>query len=89
MSQNEYYQSHQDRLNTVVGLSNRKFFAVIRKIQEQWVPDHPGQKTQDFLLYLEEVYGIQMCLNKEGQVLPEWQVIDQQKHLLFVLKWGL
>ena len=53
-----------------------------------WNTDYPDQPVENFLLYLEHVYGIRMSARqKMSGIDTEYHIVDEKKYLLFVLKF--
>ena len=89
MSHDDYYESHQARLNTIIG-ENVEFYAGLKRAKDMWNTDYPDQPVENFLLYLEDVYGIQMSArHKMSGVDTTYHITDEKKYMLFVLKFGV
>ena len=87
MSQDEYYASHQARLNTIIG-ENADFYSGLKRAKDMWNTDYPDQPVENFLLYLEHVYGIRMSARqKMSGIDTEYHIVDEKKYLLFALKF--
>jgi len=86
MSENKLYDSHRARLDTVLG-GNVEFYAGLKQARDLWSLDHADQPVEDFLLYLEDTYGIQMS-QCQGDLDTEYRIVDEKKYLLFVLKFS-
>jgi hypothetical protein len=87
MSKPEYYDSHRARLDTIIG-ENVGFYAGLKQARDLWNQDHADQSVEDFLVYLEDVYGIQMSLRlKLSGVDTEYSIVDEKKYMLFALKF--
>lgn len=85
MSKDEYYNSPNARLDTVLG-DHKKFFELLQRIRPEYrgadasVPGFP-----DWLL---ETYGIQLVLNSDGRITSEYNIVDHDKYLICMLKHG-
>jgi hypothetical protein len=87
MSQPEYYESHQARLNTIIG-ENVEFYAGLKRAKDLWNTDYPDQPVENFLLYLEDVYGIRMSARqKMSGIDTEYHIVDEKKYMMFALKF--
>lgn len=89
MSQDDFYHTHRARLDTIIG-DNAGFYSALKQARDLWVTDHPDQPMENFLAYLESMYGIHMSARqKRGGLDPDYQITDQQKYLMFVLRFGV
>jgi len=89
MSQDDYYESHRARLDTIIG-ENVGFYSGLKRAKDMWNTDYPYQPVENFLLYLEDVYGIRMSARqKMSGIDTEYHIVDEQKYLLFALKFGV
>jgi len=89
MSENKLYDSHRARLDTVLG-GNVEFYAGLKQARDLWSLDHADQPVEDFLLYLEDTYGIQMSTQENmSGIDTEYGIVDEKKYMIFVLKFGL
>jgi len=89
MSKPEYYDSHRARLDTIIG-ENVGFYSGLKQARDFWNLEYPGQPVENFLLYLEDVYGIQMSARqKMSGVDTEYHIVDEKKYMIFALKFGL
>ena len=89
MSHDKYYESHRARLDTIIG-ENVGFYAGLKQARDLWGREYPDQPVEDFLIYLEDTYGIQMSARqKMSGVDTEYHIVDEKKYMLFVLKFGV
>jgi hypothetical protein len=89
MSKPEYYDSHRARLDTIIG-ENVGFYSGLKQARDLWNQDHADQSVEDFLIYLEDTYGIQMSARQKlSGVDTEYSIVDEKKYMIFVLKFGL
>ena len=89
MEQNEYYASHQARLDTIIG-ENAEFYSGLKRARDAWGQDNTDQPVENFLAYLEHVYGIRMSARqKMSGIDTEYHIVDEKKYLLFALKFGV
>jgi hypothetical protein len=42
----------------------------------------------DFIPWLEQSYGIQVNLDSFGMITDSYDIVDEQKYLIFLLKYG-
>jgi len=87
MNQDDYYNSHRARLDTLIG-ENVEFYASLKRAKDSWNTDHAAQPTENFLAHLEDVYGIRMSVSqKMSGVDTGYQIADEKKYMMFVLKY--
>jgi hypothetical protein len=82
----DLYTTPEDRIDTILDRSDVAFWRALRKLKSQL--DLGGLVFQDFLL---EEYGIKLTMTSnenghEGYV-PKAEIVDEQKYLMFLLKY--
>lgn len=86
-AEDEYYATPEARIDTILG-DNQDVYRRLMKSKTEWDQRwKSGEKDMSFPEYLREVYGIQMTIQPEGVDL-RYQVLDEQKHTMFLLKFG-
>jgi hypothetical protein len=92
MSLNEYYADKAARLDTIIG-GDTSNFARLHEAKQEWdrlaeaVPI--GQGFLTFNDYVREYYGIKLTLDSyTGGVNINYDVIDEKKYTVFLLKFG-
>lgn len=89
MSQDDFYESHRARLDTIIG-ENVGFYSGLKQARDEWGQAHADQPVENFLAYLEDVYGIQMSARqKMSGIDTEYHITDEKKYMLFALKFGV
>jgi hypothetical protein len=87
MSKKEYYATPEARIDTIVG-SGSEYYLRLRAVKQEWDQVwKSGNREFSFPGYLKEVYGIEMTIQPEGIDL-KYRILDEQKHTLFLLKFG-
>ena len=81
---NKLYSTPEERLNTVIGESGR-WWDMLRKAQLEY--KLTGADPVDFQFWITEHYGLKIYYDYDG-ILPNHDVIDEQKYLLFKLKFS-
>ena len=83
----EYYATPEARIDTILG-ENQDIYKRLMKVKAEW-DQHwkSGFHDMSFPEYLREVYGIEMTIQPEGVDL-RYRILDEQKHTLFLLKFG-
>jgi hypothetical protein len=82
VSQDEYYNSPEARLDTVLG-DHKKFFDLLRRVRSEYVQD----SDTGFSTWLLEKYGIELVLNSDGRITAEHYIRDRNKYLICCLKY--
>lgn len=80
---NKLYQP-QERLNTLLGVEDH-WWERLRKAQLDY--STTGRDKADFQFWLEEHYGLKIYYDYDG-ILPNHDIVDEQKYLLFKLKYA-
>lgn len=77
------YSNHQQRLNTIVG-DSADIWAKIGMANREYQSDNIGRC--DFASWLQSVYGIKIGYSG-GVVQLEYEVVDEAKMLIFLLRY--
>ena len=82
----ELYNDHERRLDTVMGGAN--FWASMRKCRESEGRDY-CQTNLSMFQWFRDTYGIELQLSSEytDNIKPEVRIVDEQKYLMFLLKY--
>ncbi len=68
-----------------------KYWAALKKIRLEYMNTltELGEKfdERDFKNHIEETYGIQLHEDAGGSITDKYQIVDEKKYLVFVLKW--
>ena len=89
MSEDSYYQDAAARLDTIIG-GDTQHFLRLQRVKNEWdrlaesVPVGQGFLTFDD--YVREYYGVKLVYDGDNVSLA-YSVVDEQKHLMFVLKF--
>jgi hypothetical protein len=84
----DFYNSAAARLDTVAG--RNVYWLRLKSVKVEYHnmlahspydPTLPGFKN-----YIRDVYGVEIEADAQGFTLPTYTIIDEQKHLIFVLK---
>lgn len=88
----EYYDTSAARIDTIIG-GDTGHYIRLRKCKEYYdtladaVPI--GQGFLTFEDFVREWYGVKMVMDTgDGGISLDYEVLDQQKYMLFVLKFG-
>ena len=90
MSEDSYYQDAAARLDTIRG-GDTQHFLRLQRVKNEWdrlaesVPVGQGFLTFDD--YVREYYGVKLVYDGDNVSLA-YSVVDEKKHLMFVLKFN-
>ena len=90
MSNNQHYDSYEKRLDTVLG-SNAQDWTRIRRAKADFDQEYehiPDIDERDFSLWLAHNYGIQLKLDGTFAVETIFEIVDNQKYTVFLLKYS-
>jgi hypothetical protein len=92
VSKDSYYANTAARLDTIIGGDTRNF-SRLHEVKKEWdslaeaVPIGQGFLTFDD--YVREYYGIKLTIDSyTGGVNINYDVIDEKKYTMFLLKFG-
>ena len=92
MSKDEYYNSPAARLDTIIGGDSNHYIRLRRckEYYDQLADAVPiGQGFLTFNDFVREWYGVKMQLDTgDGGIALDYEVVDEQKYLVFMLKFG-
>ena len=92
MSQGEYYRSHDDRLDTIIG-GDTSHFRRLKLCKDEYDrlahAVEVGVALLTFNDYIQEYYGIRLSVADSGEAFGlDYVVLDEQRYVMFVLKFG-
>lgn len=88
----DLYRDRDARLNTVVG-EEKGYWAMLSRIADEWPGLERGGHgvtidSQAFGDWCEEHFGFRAMYNSDGGITGQPNIIDPQKYMLCVLKYG-
>lgn len=83
-AKDEYYESQERRLDTIIGDSATTWAQINRAKTEYDTVDHG---TESFYVWLRETYGIKLKFTPDGNLQLENEIVDPQKFTIFLLKF--
>ena len=90
MSKDKYYQDTAARLDTIIG-GNTDHFLRLQRVKNEWVELARavpiGQGFLTFYDYVKEYYGVKLQFDGDNVSLA-YQVVDEKKYVMFVLKFN-
>ena len=81
----DLYANREARLDTVVG-DSKTYWVILGRIAEELKSDR--MLDHDWVRYCEEHYGFRPLYSDDGGIIGYPKIIDDQKYLLCVLKYG-
>ena len=91
-SKDEYYDTPAARIDTIIG-GDSSHYIRLRRCKEHYdnladaVPVGQGFLTFDD--FMREWYGVKMVMDTgDGGISLDYEVLDEQKYLVFMLKFG-
>jgi len=84
----DFYNSAEARLDTVAGRNSYwlRLKSAKNEYHVQRAYSSDGSTLHGFKQYMRDVYGVVIESDSEGYTLPTYTIIDEQKHLIFLLK---
>ncbi|HET8688343.1 MAG TPA: hypothetical protein VFM18_17170 [Methanosarcina sp.] len=64
--------------------SREEVWSMVRRVQQLW----PNHKIPQYhrRQWVEDTYGLNLILNDKGDKLLDWEILDEQKYVLFLLE---
>lgn len=90
MSKDEYYSNTASRLDTIIGGDQTHLNQLIAA-REEFSKIHDTSvyiPWEKFYSWLEEKYGVRMAMTEGGMLKLDYEVIDERKYMIFVLKFS-
>ena len=84
MSQDEYYNTPEARLDTILG-EQKKYFELLRHLRVEFV--NLNITDISFQTWVLETYGIKIVLNDDHRITAEHHIVDTSKYLICKLKY--
>jgi hypothetical protein len=69
-----------------------RFWGMIKKVKSDYfkmvveLGNDPGDGS--FYTYLQDTYGIKLILTNRGEITDMFEVVDEKKQMMFILKYG-
>jgi len=86
MSQDEYYNDTERRIDTLIGGNYHIVWREILNAKKEF--STISQDKSEFAAWLNDTYGIKLKLNSQGMLDIDRDITDEQKYLIFLLKHG-
>jgi hypothetical protein len=80
----EYYNSAEARLDTVAG--QQTYWKMLRSAHKEFLSLSLLDNIENFKHYIHDTYGVDMQMIDGVNILPTYTIVDEQKHLIFLLK---
>ena len=91
MSNNQHYDTHEKRLDTVLGALAQDW-ARIRRAREEFDKEFehvPEMEDSEFVSWLGWTYGLQLTMTPDDYgVENNFKIINAQKYTVFLLKFS-
>jgi len=86
----QYYVDNAARLNTIFGGDRAKHWRMIRECRdtEFYLTDTTKTAWMLFFAHMKNKWGIQLANDPEGNIVADIIIVDEQKYLLFLLKYA-
>lgn len=81
----DLYNDAESRLDTVVG-SGKDYFILIKRLSHVFLKESTNQ--EDFATWCMSTHGFQIRSDDQGGILPGPKILDHQKYMLCLLKYG-
>ena len=80
----EYYNSAEARLDTVAG--QQIYWKMLKSAYKEFRSLSRLDNIENFKKFIHNTYGVDVKMNENGNILPTYTIVDEQKHLIFLLK---
>lgn len=80
----DFYNSAEARLDTVMGRNS--YWLRLSSAHKEFLSLPRLDNIANFKNYIHDTYGVDIQTNANGNILPTYTIVDEQKHLIFVLK---
>jgi len=86
MNNNHLYSSKELRLNTLLG--DISFLGQLQRARTEYLNENKNNELDVFLDWMYNTWGV-LVATQEGNLTAEYEVHDEQKFLLFRLKYTI
>ena len=87
MNISKEFQDYDDNDPDFEFRKNRwNYWQSLKNIRKDFMKTHAEFDVYDFRFHVEDIYGIKMFIS-EGEITDTFTVIDEQKYLVFLMKW--
>ena len=80
----EYYNSAEARLDTIAG--QQTYWKMLSSAHKEFRSLSRLDNIENFKKFIHNTYGVDVKMNENGNILPTYTIVDEQKHLIFLLK---
>ena len=90
MSNNQHYDTHEKRLDTILGAKVQDW-ARIRRARAEFDNEFehiPDMEDKDFVAWLGWTYGIKLTMTLDLRIENNFEIVDAQKYTVFLLKYS-
>ena len=90
MDTNQHYDTHEKRLDTVLG-AKAQDWARVRRAREEFDKEYehiPDMEDKDFVAWLVWTYGVQLTMTLDQRIENNFEIVDAQKYTVFLLKFN-
>jgi hypothetical protein len=64
------------------------YWSVLKNLKEEFLLETNSRDPQQYTLWLETKYGFKPRINNEGYFTDDYEIIDEKKYMIYVLKYG-
>jgi len=64
------------------------YWNVLKNLKAEFTEETGSTKSEEYVDWLEIKYGFKPKINYEGYLTDDYEIIDEQKYLIYVLKHG-
>ena len=87
MNLSKEFQDYDDNDPDIEFRKNRwNYWQSLKNIRKDFMETRAEFDVYDFRFYVEDIYGIKMFIS-EGEITDTFTVVDEQKYLVFIMKW--
>lgn len=81
------FQDYDDNDPDIEFRKNRwNYWQSLKNIRKDFMETRAEFDVYDFRRHVEDIYGIKMFIS-EGEITDTFIVVDEQKYLIFLMKW--
>jgi len=64
------------------------YWSVLKNLKEEFLLETNSKDPQQYILWLECKYGFKPRINNEGYFTDDYEITDEKKYMIYVLKYG-
>ena len=85
---NDFQDYDDDDPNIEKRKSRWKYWTNLKNLKLEFINETGSRNNQEYVVWLENKYGFRPTETIEGMLSDDYEVVDEKKFLVYILKYG-